>query len=199
MARIRHILIENFRTIKSFEWSPSPGVNCLVGAGDSGKSTILDAIDCCLGARRSISFSDADFFEMNVSKPLKISVTLGELDDSLKTLESYGLLVRGFSAKLQEIEDEPDHDLEAVLTIELNVTSSLEPEWLLVSERAKARPVRGWVQLDARLPAIEMLLLSGDFGAPADVLIGMDLLCNFVQCGVLIRGVARQPQLVLEF
>jgi putative ATP-dependent endonuclease of the OLD family len=92
-----------------------------------------------LGARRSISFSDADFFEMSVSKPLKISVTLGELDDSLKTLESYGLFVRGFSAKLQEIEDEPDHDLEAVLTIELSVTSSLEPEWLLVSERAKAQ------------------------------------------------------------
>jgi hypothetical protein len=66
-------------------------------------------------------------------------------------------------------------------------------------KRLSGRPVRGWAQLDARLPAIEMLLLSGDFGAPADVLIGMDLLCNFVQCGVLIRGVARQPQLVLEF
>ena len=66
-------------------------------------------------------------------------------------------------------------------------------------KRLSGRPVRGWAQLDARLPAIEMLLLSGDFGAPADVLIGMDLLCNFVQCGVLIRGVAGQPQLVLEF
>jgi hypothetical protein len=60
-------------------------------------------------------------------------------------------------------------------------------------------PVRGWVQLHARLPAIEILLFSGDFGAPADVLIGMDLLCSFIQCGVLIRGVAGQPQLALEF
>jgi putative ATP-dependent endonuclease of OLD family len=50
MARIRQIVIENFRTIRNFEWFPSAGVNCLVGAGDSGKSTILDAIDCCLGA-----------------------------------------------------------------------------------------------------------------------------------------------------
>ena len=139
MARVRHIFVENFRTIKNFEWFPSAGINCLVGAGDSGKSTILDAIDCCLGARRSIPFNDADFFEMNVTKPLKISVTLGELDDSLKTLDSYGLFVRGFNAKLQKIDDEPDHDLETVLTLELRVTSSLEPEWSLVSERAKAQ------------------------------------------------------------
>lgn len=61
------------------------------------------------------------------------------------------------------------------------------------------KPVRGWVQLHARLPAIEILLFSGDFGAPSDVLIGMDLLCSFVQCGVLIRGPAGQPQLALEF
>ena len=31
-------------------------------------------------------------------------------------------------------------------------------------------PVKGWVQLDARLPAIEILLFSGEFNAPADVL-----------------------------
>ena len=62
MARIRHVHIENFRTIKNFEWFPSAGINCLVGAGDSGKSTILDAIDCFLGARKSIPFNDADFF-----------------------------------------------------------------------------------------------------------------------------------------
>jgi putative ATP-dependent endonuclease of OLD family len=139
MARIRHLLIENFRSIASFEWFPTPGINCLVGAGDSGKSTILDAIDCCLGARRSMPFNDADFFEMDVSKPLRISVTLGELDDSLKSLESYGMFVRGFNAIEQKIEDEPEHDLETALTVELNVSSSLEPDWTLVSQRAKAQ------------------------------------------------------------
>ncbi|MCR1572651.1 MULTISPECIES: AAA family ATPase [Stenotrophomonas] len=56
MPRIRHIAIRNFRSIHSLDWSPSAGVNCLVGPGDSGKSTILDAIDLCLGVRRSVSF-----------------------------------------------------------------------------------------------------------------------------------------------
>jgi putative ATP-dependent endonuclease of the OLD family len=59
MARIRRIIIANFRCIKQLTWVPSPGVNCLIGPGDSGKSTILDAIDYCLGARRNLQFSDA--------------------------------------------------------------------------------------------------------------------------------------------
>jgi hypothetical protein len=62
------------------------------------------------------------------------------------------------------------------------------------------KPVRGWVQLHAQLPALEILLLSGDFDAPVvDLVIGMDLLCSFIQCGVLIRGTQAQPMLALEF
>ena len=56
MARIKLVEINNFRGIKSMTWTPGPGINCLVGSGDSGKSTILDAMDLCLGARRSVQF-----------------------------------------------------------------------------------------------------------------------------------------------
>jgi predicted ATP-dependent endonuclease of OLD family len=58
MPRIRKIEIQNFRGIKDFAWLPSAGINCLIGPGDSGKSSILDAIDYCVGARRNIQFSD---------------------------------------------------------------------------------------------------------------------------------------------
>jgi len=78
MARIRKIDIENFRGIKTLSWRPSPGLNCLIGPGDSGKSSILDAIDFCLGARRNIQFTDADFHLLNVDAPISISVTLGD-------------------------------------------------------------------------------------------------------------------------
>ena len=33
-----------------------------LGPGDSGKSSILDAIDLCLGARRTVGFADTDFY-----------------------------------------------------------------------------------------------------------------------------------------
>ena len=72
MARIRAIEINNFRGIRELLWFPSPGHNCLIGPGDSGKSSILDAVDFCLGARRNIQFTDADFYGLDVSMPIRI-------------------------------------------------------------------------------------------------------------------------------
>lgn len=94
MARIRQIEVKNFRSISSLVWHPRPGINCLVGPGDSGKSTILDAIDLCLGARRAAQFSDSDFHQLNVEEPISISVTVGELSDALKSMDAYGLYPR---------------------------------------------------------------------------------------------------------
>ena len=136
MPRIRLVDVENFRCLKKLRWSPSPGINCLIGPGDSGKSTVLDAIYLCLGARRSVQFTDADFHQVQVETPIKIAVTLGELDDSLRSLDAYGLYLRAFHAGTQEIEDEPGNGGETVLTVLLTVSSDLEPEWTLYSERA---------------------------------------------------------------
>ncbi len=61
------------------------------------------------------------------------------------------------------------------------------------------RPTRGWVQLDSRLPAYEIMLLSEEFEAPADVIVGMDLMCSFLQCAVLIKGIKYAPSLVIEY
>jgi putative ATP-dependent endonuclease of OLD family len=139
MARIRVVEIDDFRGIYSLRWVPSPGVNCLIGPGDSGKSSILDAIDLCLGARRSVQFTDADFRQLNIEMPVEICVTIGDLDDDLKNLEGYGLYLRGFDARSGNIEEEPEKELETVLTVRLTVASDLEPSWSLVSERAKAQ------------------------------------------------------------
>src|ERR1700693_6226371 len=139
MARIRAIEINNFRGIKAFAWLPSPGLNCLIGPGDSGKSSILDAIDFCLGARRNIQFTDADFYRLDVESPISVLVTIGELDDGLKNLDAYGMYVRGFDAQSGKIADEPERDAETVLTVTLTVASDLEPSWSLVSQRAEAQ------------------------------------------------------------
>lgn len=139
MARIRKVEINHFRGIRDLAWCPAPGLNCLIGPGDTGKSSILDAIDFCVGARRNIQFTDADFHRLDVETPISISVTLGELDDGLKNLETYGMYVRGFDAQTGEIEDEPEKDSETVVTVRLIVSSDLEPAWSLVSERAEAQ------------------------------------------------------------
>jgi putative ATP-dependent endonuclease of the OLD family len=139
LSRIRNIEISNFRCIREFSWWPSPGINCLVGPGDVGKSSILDAIDLCLGARRTIQFTDADFFNLDVETPVSITMTIGELDDSLKNMEAYGNFLRSCNTETRTIEDEPEKDCETVLTLRLTVAGDLEPVWSLVSDRAAAQ------------------------------------------------------------
>lgn len=136
MARIRKIEIANFRGIQWLTWCPTPGINCLIGPGDSGKSTVLDAIDLCLGARRNVQFSDADFFGLDITTPISITLTLGDLDDSMRTLESFGAFLRGYHANTGVVEDEPSAGAEVVLCLNLTVASDLEPSWTLVSDRA---------------------------------------------------------------
>lgn len=136
MARIRKIEIANFRGVQLLAWCPTLGINCLIGPGDSGKSTVLDAIDLCLGARRNVQFSDADFFGLDITTPISITLTLGDLDDSMRTLESFGAFLRGYHANTGVIEDEPSAGAEVVLCLNLTVASDLEPSWTLVSDRA---------------------------------------------------------------
>ena len=97
MAVVRRIEIKNFRSIHSFDWRPTEGFNCIVGSGDAGKSSVLDAIDFCLCARRTLPISDADFYRLDVDKDISITLTLGRLDDDLKNYEKYGDFIRGLS------------------------------------------------------------------------------------------------------
>lgn len=139
MAQIRHIEIVHFRCIEKLDWHPGPGINCLIGPGDAGKSSILDAIDLCLGARRTMQFNDADFYGLDVAQPVQIRITIGDLSDALKSMETYGAYVRSFDAASKTIDDEPEVGKETVLTIELRIGSDLDPVWSLVSERAGAQ------------------------------------------------------------
>lgn len=135
MAVIRRIEIKHFRSIYSFEWRPSDGFNCIVGSGDAGKSSVLDAIDYCLSARRTLPLIDADFYRLDVDKDISITLTLGRLGDDLKNYEKYGDFICGLSPA-GELQDEPGPGLEHVLVLNLTIQGDLEPKWRLISQRA---------------------------------------------------------------
>lgn len=139
MPIIRKVEIANFRSIKKLEWYPSAGVNCLIGAGDSGKSTILDAIDLCLGARRFGNITDADFYGLDVEQPISITLLLGALGDGLRNYEAYGEYLRGYNNVNGAIEDEPGHGLETTLSLNLRIEADLEMRWKLISKRAEEK------------------------------------------------------------
>jgi hypothetical protein len=131
--QIRHLSIRHFRGVAALDWSPTKPFCCLIGSGDSGKSTILDAIEATLSSRWFV-FGEPDFHGCDTATPIVIEVTVGELSRQLKSDERFGLYARGWSTA-GELRDEPEDDDEAVLTVRLTVDATLEPVWELVCER----------------------------------------------------------------
>lgn len=131
--QIRQLRIHNFRGIATLDWKPGSPFCCLIGAGDSGKSTLLDAVEAALSSRW-FSFTEPDFLDCDTTKPIAIEATVGELSKALKSDERLGLYIRGWTAA-GELRDEPEDDDEPVLTVRLTVDATMEPVWELVCDR----------------------------------------------------------------
>ena len=132
--RIVKVTAHNFRGIRELEWTTgSQPLCCLVGPGDSGKSTVLDAIEAALSPRW-YTFGEADFNGCDTSRPIKIEVTIAELSKALLSDEKFGLYIRGLGPD-GTVRDEPIDGDEPVLTMRLGVDATLEPVWEVVNDR----------------------------------------------------------------
>jgi hypothetical protein len=123
---IVHIDIRNFRGIKRLAWLPAAGVNCLVGSGDTTKTTILDAIELALNPRWYPFADDSDFFDLDVEQTIKITVTLAGLPADFKADDQYGLHLRGWDAQQGTLKDEPGEGLEDALSLRLVQPSGID-------------------------------------------------------------------------
>lgn len=142
MAIIHHLRVDNFRGIKSLDWHLDSRIICLIGPGDSTKTTILNAIDLALASRWNITLTDSDFHKANTDQPIIIEVTVGELPESLIKQDKFGLYLRGYSIKDKVIHDDPINEDEQVLTIKLRVDQSLEPQWTAIkSSNPDPKPI----------------------------------------------------------
>nr|WP_315232146.1 AAA family ATPase [uncultured Albidiferax sp.] len=131
--QIRQLSVRNFRGIASLDWTPGHSFCCLIGAGDSGKSTVLDAVEAALSSRW-FTFSEPDFLDCDTTKSIAVEVSVGELSKALKSDERLGLYIRGWTTT-GVLRDEPEDDDEPVLTVRLTVDATMEPIWELVCDR----------------------------------------------------------------
>jgi len=68
---IYRLSIECFRSSKSLVWHPSSGVNIVLGGGDVGKTSILDAIALLLSPSYPAALSDAEYLDRKVEAGLR--------------------------------------------------------------------------------------------------------------------------------
>jgi hypothetical protein len=133
--RIVFVEIHNFRGIKKLAWAPAATVNCLIGPGDSTKTTILDAIELTLNPKPYLLADDSDFYDLDFNQQIKIIVTLAGLSPEFRSDDRYGMYLRGWKAQEAKIEDEPGDGLEDALSIRVVIDKSLEARWSIFNDR----------------------------------------------------------------
>jgi len=108
----------------------------LIGAGDSSKSTIIDAIAYALSPNWFIPIDDSDFHNCDTSNRIVIKVTISPPKEFWID-SKFGLCLRGWDRVNYEIVDDPSEDesLEKVLTLQLSIDDLLSPEWRIVTDR----------------------------------------------------------------
>ncbi|HVA12807.1 MAG TPA: ATP-binding protein [Stellaceae bacterium] len=75
-AAIYALTIERFRGITSLKWKPSRGVNVILGGGDVGKTTILEAIALLLSPVNPTTLSDPDYHDRDIEAGFSIEAIL---------------------------------------------------------------------------------------------------------------------------
>lgn len=130
---IAQLDVSNFRGIKSLTWKPSAALNCLIGAGDATKSTILAAIEVALWPSWNLSIDETDCHGLTTQNPILITATIADPPAELLREDVFGFLQRGWSA-VGELHDEPAPDDVPALTIRFTLNTDNEPVWHVIAD-----------------------------------------------------------------
>jgi hypothetical protein len=131
--------IRNFRGIKLLSWRVGSTFNCLIGPGDTCKTTILTALDYVLSPRTSLAFDDSDFFNQQTHEQIVIQVTLADWDETQPAIQKLFQERKFAQYKCGLGPDgpvpEPGEDVPVALSVSLRIDNSLEPKWSVVKGR----------------------------------------------------------------
>ncbi|MFF5384209.1 ATP-dependent nuclease [Pedobacter suwonensis] len=136
MPKIHTLKICNFRGIKNFEQCfADEDFICILGRGDSGKTTILEAISIVLSPNWNLVFTDADFYDGDIEHVILIEASLSEPPEDLLRDHKFGNYLRGVDPENGIISDEIQDEHVDAITIRLTVTRDLEPLWEVICDR----------------------------------------------------------------
>jgi putative ATP-dependent endonuclease of OLD family len=157
---IYQLTIERFRGIESLSWRPARGAHVILGGGDVGKTTILDAVGLLLSPTNSVSLSDTDYYDRDVKAGFVIEAIISLPPSSgidHQTKASWPWLWSGDQAVVPSMEGENATQGEAVFRFRVRGTEELDLAFEIIQpdNTADTLPV-------TLRRAIGLVRLSGD-------------------------------------
>jgi putative ATP-dependent endonuclease of OLD family len=132
---IRRLTILRFRGIEKLVWLPDPGVNVILGGGDVGKSTILDAIAILLSANNPSNISDVDFWRRDTQPGFEIEavMTLPEASGiNRQWKQAWPWHWDGSAPSVPNLDGEPGDVTDPVYIVKVSVNSDFEVTYELI-------------------------------------------------------------------
>src|ERR1035437_6622605 len=159
-ATIYHLAIERFRGIQGLSWYPTKGVNVILGGGDVGKTTILDAVALLFSQTNATTLSDTDYYARDDKDGFSIEaiVSLPPMSGiNCQTKPAWPWNWNGREAIVPDADDEDAPKNEPVYRLRVRGTEDLELAYEIVQPdgTADVMPV-------ALRRAVGLVRLSGD-------------------------------------
>jgi putative ATP-dependent endonuclease of OLD family len=127
---IYQLAISRFRGIKSLTWYPGKGTNLILGGGNVGKTSILDAIGLLLSPTNATSLSDTDYYlrdvaaEFTIEAIVSLPMSSGTVNQQFK--QAWPWAWDGNAVLVPSIDNEGPTATEPVYRLRVRGTSDLE-------------------------------------------------------------------------
>lgn len=136
---IRKLTINRFRGIEKLDWKPASGMNVILGGGDVGKTTVLEAIGLLLSPSNAAVISESDYWQRDSTQEFVIEAVMSLADTteiSTQNKIAWPYHWDGESAVLPAQQEDGGDDIPDATTPAYRVrargTSELELVWEIV-------------------------------------------------------------------
>jgi putative ATP-dependent endonuclease of OLD family len=136
-ARIRKLTIQRFRGIQILTWLPSDGMNVILGGGDMGKTTVLEAINLLLLPSNTAVISEADYWNRDITQEFVIEAVMTLPDASgigSQNTFAWPWAWNGHEAVVPSVEGDSEIPApgEPVYRVRVRGTTELELAWEVI-------------------------------------------------------------------
>ena len=138
-ALIRRLEIDRYKGIEKLVWRPGPGMNIILGGGDVGKTTILEAIALLLSPSNATVVSESDYWQRDNTSEFVIEAVMSLPDATeISTQQNFSWpwAWGGENAVQPVVQDAGEDDIpepvDPVYRVRVRGTTELELAWEIV-------------------------------------------------------------------